>query len=115
MPGSAARLTPLLLLIPLLAAAGARAEDLQFDRRCAWSRAEGPWIEAGRCRLEGWRDGRELLLTVLWPDGRRSVIETRPAGGEARIDRLPGRFRPAADGSWVFSLQQGGQLRFALP
>ena len=81
MPGSAARLTPLLLLIPLLAAAGARAEDLQFDRRCAWSRAEGPWIEAGHCRLEGWRDGRELLLTVLWAQFVETSRENRSVSG----------------------------------
>ncbi len=103
------------LLLALLLAGGAQGEDLQFDRRCAWSRGDGPWIAAGLCRLEGWRDERDLLLTVLWPDGRRSVIETRPSGGEARIDRLPARFRPGEDGSWLFSLQQGGRLLFALP
>lgn len=104
-----------LLLLPLLAAGRAHAEDLQLDRRCAWSLGEGPWIEAGRCRLEGWRDERELLLTVLWPDGRRSVIETRPTGGQARIDRRPAHFRSEGDDSWLFSLQQGGRLRFELP
>jgi hypothetical protein len=110
-----AALRPLVLCMVLLAGGGADAEDLQLERRCAWSREQGPWIEEGRCRLEGWRDDRELLLTVLWPDGRRSVIETRPAGGEARIDRLPARFRPGNDGTWLFSLPRGGQLRFDLP
>jgi hypothetical protein len=104
-----------LLLLGLLLAGRAHGEDLRVDRRCAWTRGDGPWIEAGRCQLEGWRDERELLLTVIWPDGRRNVIETRPSGGEARIDRRPARFRPAADGSWLFSLQEGGQLLFAVP
>lgn len=106
---------PSLLLVALLAADVAHAEDLQLERRCAWSRGDGPWVEAGRCRLEGWRDERELLLTVLWPDGRRSVIETRPSGGQALIDRRPAHFRSDGDGRWLFSLHQGGQLRFELP
>lgn len=114
MVSSAARLGSMLVVV-LALAGGARGEDLSLVRRCAWSPAAGPWVEAGRCRLEGWRDERDLLVTVLWPDGRRTVIETRPSGGEARIDRRPARFQPASDGAWLFSLQQGGQLLFAVP
>ncbi len=90
----------------------AAAQDLKLARRCAWRDANGRWVEAGECEIEGWQGPGELLLTVRWPSGQRSVIETLPEGGQARINRRRGSFQPAVDGTWLFRLQQGGALRF---
>ena len=87
--------------------------DLKFARSCAWSRGNDHWIEAGQCQIEGWQGSGELLLTVQWPSGQRSVIETSPAGGQARIDHRSAVFQPGADGTWMFHLPQGGALRFS--
>ena len=105
-----------LLLLPSLPVAAepsaTSSNDLQMQRNCAWSNRAGTWFEAGRCSIEGWQGGRELLLTVRWPKGERTVIETEPGGGAAQIDRRPALFESAADGSWLFRLQRGGALRF---
>lgn len=93
-------------------AASSAAQDLKLARRCAWRDAKGLWVEAGECEIEGWQGPHELLLTVRWPSGQRSVIETLPGGGQARINRRQGSFQPGGDGTWLFRLRQGGALRF---
>ena len=48
----------------------AAAVDLKQSRSCAWSDGNsGRWVEAGKCRIEGWQGAGELLLTVQWPSG----------------------------------------------
>ena len=90
------------------------AVDLKQSRSCAWSDGNsGRWVEAGQCRIEGWQGAGELLLTVQWPSGQRSVIETTPGGGKAQVNRRPASFQSAADGTWIFRLSQGGAMRFS--
>ena len=93
-------------------AVSSAAQDLKLARRCAWRAAKGLWVEAGECEIEGWQGPHELLLTVRWPSGQRSVIETLPGGGQARINRRQASFQPGGDGTWLFQLRQGGALRF---
>ena len=90
------------------------AVDLKQSRPCAWSDGtSGRWVEAGRCRIEGWQGAGELLLTVQWPSGQRSVIETIPGGGQAQVNRRPASFQASADGTWIFRLSRGGAMRFS--
>ena len=105
-PGVACKAAP-------AAAQPAPAVDLKLARTCAWSRGHDHWIEAGQCQIEGWQGPNELLLTVHWPSGQRSVIETSPGGGQARIDQRSALFQPGADGTWMFLLSRGGALRFS--
>ncbi|OUW28389.1 MAG: hypothetical protein CBD29_03315 [Synechococcus sp. TMED169] len=90
------------------------AVDLNQSRRCAWSDgSSGRWVEAGQCRIEGWQGAGELLLTVQWPSGQRSVIETKPGGGAAQVNRRPASFQSSSDGTWIFRLSRGGAMRFS--